>query len=72
MNSNFRQGKRSGPLALTMLAAVVAFAGPGTPTQAQTFPVAFPAPTTFVSARVTSMEMANWMWSTSTLVPIST
>jgi len=49
MNSNFRQGKRSGALALTMLAAVVAIAGVVVPAQAQTLPVTFPAPNTFTS-----------------------
>jgi len=52
MNSNHRQGRRSGviAMALTMLAAVVMFAGAAVPAQAQTLPVAFPAPTTFLSA----------------------
>ena len=50
MNSNFWQGKRSGALALTMLAAVVAVAGVVVPAQAQTFPVTFPAPTSFTSS----------------------
>jgi hypothetical protein len=49
MNSNFWQGKRSGALALTMLAAVVAIAGVVVPAQAQTLPVTFPAPNTFTS-----------------------
>lgn len=52
MNSNHPQSKRSGRMAivLAMLAAVVMFAGVVVPAQAQTFPVAFPAPTTFASA----------------------
>jgi hypothetical protein len=52
MNSNHRQGKHSGTIAiaLAMLAAVVMFVGALVPAQAQTFPVAFPAPTTFASA----------------------
>jgi hypothetical protein len=49
MNSNFRQGKCVGVWALTMLAVVVVVAGV-VPAQAQTFPIAFPAPTTFTSA----------------------
>jgi hypothetical protein len=49
MNSNSWQGKRSGLLALTLLAAVVAIAGV-VPAQAQTFPVTFPAPTSFTSS----------------------
>ncbi len=48
MNSNFWQGKRSGALALTLLAALVVIAGV-VPAQAQTFPVTFPAPSTFTS-----------------------
>ena len=49
MQSNHRQGIRSGTSAglLTMLVAAVIFAGAAVPAQAQTYPVAFPAPTTF-------------------------
>ena len=51
MKSNHRQAKRWGMIAmcLTMLAAVVILAGLVVPAQAQTYPVAFPAPTTFAS-----------------------
>jgi hypothetical protein len=49
MNSNFWQGKRSGALALTALAAVVAMAGAVVPAQGQILPVTFPAPNTFTS-----------------------
>src|SRR5664279_6602292 len=41
MNSNFWQGKRSGALALTALAAVVAMAGAVVPAQGQILPVTF-------------------------------
>jgi len=48
----YRQGKRSGTIAivLSMLAAAVMFAGVVVPAQAQTYPIAFPEPTTFLSA----------------------
>jgi hypothetical protein len=48
MNSNYRQGQRSGMIAmlLGMLAAVVMSAAVVTPVHAQTYPIAFPAPTT--------------------------
>jgi hypothetical protein len=51
MNSN-RQGARSRLIAmmLTMLAAAVTSAAVVVPAQAQTYAVAFPAPTTFASA----------------------
>jgi hypothetical protein len=54
MNSNYWQGKRSGALTLTLFAAVVAIAGMVVPAQAQTYPVAFPSPTTFTSSLATS------------------
>jgi hypothetical protein len=49
MNSNSRQGKGSGMIVslLGILAAVVMSAGVVTPVQAQTYPIAFPAPATF-------------------------
>jgi hypothetical protein len=52
MNLNYRQGKGSGMIVrvLGMLAAVVMSAGVVIPVQAQTYPVAFPEPTTFLSA----------------------
>jgi len=52
MNSNNCPGKPavSTALALTLLAAVAAVCGIVIPAQAQTYPVAFPAPTTFTSA----------------------
>jgi hypothetical protein len=51
MNSNYRQGKGSGMIVrvLGMLAAVVMSAGVVIPVQAQTLPIAFPAPTTFAA-----------------------
>lgn len=50
MNSIYRQVKHSGmaAIALTMLAAVVILAGRASALQAQTYPLAFPDPTTFV------------------------
>jgi len=53
MNSIHRQDRRLGRIAilLSMLAAV--FAGVLIPAQAQTFPVAFPAPTTFATGCAT-------------------
>ena len=80
MNSNYRQGKGSGMIVslLAMLAAAVISAGVVTPAQAQTFPIAFPAPTTFALgtppccpstvavATGTSTETASWMSSTLT------
>ena len=50
MNSIDRQKKHSGmaAIALTMLAAVVILAGTVIPAQAQTYPVRFPDPSTFV------------------------
>src|ERR1017187_4434166 len=54
MNSNYWQGKRSGALTLTLFAAVVAIAGMVVPAQAQTYPVAFPSPTTFTSSLATA------------------
>jgi hypothetical protein len=53
MNLNSCQGKRAGTtaFALIVLTTVVLFAG-FVPANAQTFPVAFPAPTTFASAGV--------------------
>jgi len=78
MNSN-RQGARSCLIAmmLTMLAAVVV------PAQAQTYAVAFPAPTTFASASNPTFStvavatgdfngMASWMSSTLIALPTST
>jgi hypothetical protein len=52
MKSNHLQVKRSGmiTIALAQFAAVVIFAAALVPAQAQTFPIAFPAPTTFASA----------------------
>ncbi len=54
MNSNHRQGRRSDmtAIAVIVIAVVVMFAGASVPVQAQTSPVAFPAPTTFLSAPV--------------------
>src|SRR5258708_22139716 len=51
MKSNHRQGRRSGTMAiaLALLAAVVVSAGVVVPAHAQTYPIAFPAPTTFTS-----------------------
>jgi VCBS repeat protein/centrosomal CEP192-like protein len=57
MNLNSWQGKRAGVLALTMLAAVVAIAGV-VPAQAQTYPVAFPAPTTLAVGCATCSSSA--------------
>jgi hypothetical protein len=50
MNSIYRQVKHSGmaAVALTMLAAVTLLAGMAIPAQAQTYPVRFPDPSTFV------------------------
>ncbi len=50
MNSIYRQVKYPGmaALALTMLAAVAILAGLATPAQAQTYPVRFPDPSTFI------------------------
>ena len=50
MNSIYRQMKQSSmaAIALTMLAAVVILAALAIPAQAQTYPLAFPDPTTFV------------------------
>jgi hypothetical protein len=52
MKLNHRQDNRSGmtTIALTMLAAVAISAGVVVPAQAQTYPIAFPAPTTFASS----------------------
>src|SRR5579863_300095 len=51
MTLHSRQGNRSGiiTVVLTVLAAVAMTAGTSLPAQAQTYPVAFPAPTTFAS-----------------------
>jgi hypothetical protein len=56
MNSIDRQGKYSSmaAIALTMLAAVVLLAGMARPAQAQTYPVRFPDPTTFLLNNVVS------------------
>jgi len=52
MHSNHQQNKRSGRIVIVlgMLAVLTMFAGVLIPAQAQTFPIAFPAPTTFSSA----------------------
>jgi hypothetical protein len=52
MKWNHRQDNRSGmtTIALTMLAALVISAGPVVPAQAQTYPISFPAPSTFASS----------------------
>ncbi len=51
MNLNYRQGEGSGMIVslLGMLAAAVISAGVVTPVQAQTYPIAFPAPATFAA-----------------------
>src|SRR5579863_2339479 len=51
MNSHRQQGKRSGVIAtmFPMLAAMAMSVGLVVPAPAQTYPVAFPAPTTFAS-----------------------
>ncbi|MGA3105763.1 MAG: FG-GAP-like repeat-containing protein [Terriglobales bacterium] len=59
MKSNRRQAKHPGAMAilLTMLAAIVMFAGALVPAQAQT--IAFPAPTTFTAAYCSSYPCDN-------------
>jgi len=59
MKSNHRQAKHPGALAilLTMLAAIVMFAGVLVPAQAQT--IAFPAPTSFIAAYCSSYPCDN-------------
>ncbi len=56
MNSNLWQGKRAGVVGLRLgiLAVMVMMAGAAFPAQAQTLPVAFPAPTTFTSSLATA------------------
>jgi hypothetical protein len=55
MNFNSWQGRRFGTVLWTLaVMAGVVFAGAVFPAQAQTLPVAFPAPTTFVSSLATS------------------
>jgi hypothetical protein len=51
MHSNFRQDQRSSTIVMVlgMLAALVISAGVVTPVQAQTSPIAFPAPATFAA-----------------------
>ncbi|MFI5114570.1 MAG: FG-GAP-like repeat-containing protein [Terriglobales bacterium] len=61
MNSIYRQMKHSGmaAIALTMLAAVVILAGIAIPAQAQTYPLAFPYPTTFTLNNAVSGSISD-------------
>jgi hypothetical protein len=61
MKSNRRKAKRSGMAAnpFTMLIAAVIFAGLVVPAKAETYPVAFPVPTTFASATTPSLSTVS-------------
>jgi hypothetical protein len=61
MKSNHRQAKHPGAMAvlLTVLAAIVMFAGVLVPAQAQTYNINFPAPTTFTATYCSSYPCDN-------------